>query len=987
VTKLEDISALIRPNHPADWTNIDSRAVDAIRVLAANAVQKVGNGHAGTAMSLAPLAYTLFQRQMRHDPSDVHWLGRDRFVLSAGHSSLTLYIQLFLAGFGLELSDLEALRTWGSKTPGHPEFGHTRSAEITTGPLGQGLASAVEMAMASRYERGLFDPDAAPGTSPFDHYVYVIASDGDIEEGVTSEASSLAGTQQLGNLIVFYDHNRISIEDDTNIALSEDTPARCRASGWHVQEVEGGENVLGIEETIEAARAVTDRPSLIAIRTIIGYPAPTKMNTGKAHGAALGDEEVAAVKKILGFDPEKTFEMPEGVLEHTRKLIDRGKEAHAKWQQDFDAWAAREPERKALLDRLLAQKLPDGWDANLPSWEPDSKPLATRATSGAVLAAVGSKLSELWGGSADLAESNLTTIKGADSFGPPSISTKEWTTHWYGRTLHFGIRDHAMGASLSGIVLHGPTRAYGGTHLTFSDYMRPAVRLASRMAIDTCAAGGSRCAADRHRVGAAIVRRGAEDVGGAGNYCQRGVDAVRGWFEFQPVEYRDSVLPPAVSGGSPSRRPSCRAGTSSAIAARSSRSSTTAHQPTIKPFSANSGSPPRPSPPPPNDHCTIEEGNTPMTQEKSQNPNLAALSAAGVSVWLDDLSRDRLRTGSLQELIDTRCVVGVTTNPTIFQKALSEGHAYDEQIAELAERGADVDAAVRTVTTDDVREACDVLRPQWEASDGVDGRVSLEVDPRLAHDTDKTILQAIELWKIVDRPNVLIKIPATRPGLPAITAVLAEGVSVNVTLIFAVERHRAVMDVYLAGLEAAKQAGHDLSKIHSVASFFVSRVDTEIDKRLEKIGTDEALALRGQAGVANARLAYAAYQEAFLGDQRFEALKVGGARVQRPLWASTGVKNPDYSDTLYVTELVAPNTVNTMPEKTIDAVADHGVITGDTVTGRAGEAQGVFDKLSAVGVDLRDVFIVLENEGVEKFEASWNELLKETQAQLDAAAK
>lgn len=376
-----------------------------------------------------------------------------------------------------------------------------------------------------------------------------------------------------------------------------------------------------------------------------------------------------------------------------------------------------------------------------------------------------------------------------------------------------------------------------------------------------------------------------------------------------------------------------------------------------------------------------------MPQEKSPNPNLAALSAAGVSVWLDDLSRDRLRTGNLQELIDTRCVVGVTTNPTIFQKALSEGHTYDEQIAELAERGADVDAAVRTVTTDDVREACDVLRPHWESSDGVDGRVSLEVDPRLAYDSDKTILQAIELCKIVDRPNVLIKIPATRPGLPAITAVLAEGVSVNVTLIFSVERHRAVMDGYLAGLEAAKQAGHDLSKIHSVASFFVSRVDTEIDKRLEQVGTDEALALHGQAGVANARLAYAAYQEVFLGGQRFEALKVDGARVQRPLWASTGVKNPDYSDTLYVTELVAPNTVNTMPEKTIEAVADHGVITGDTVTGRAGEAQAVFDRLSAVGVDLRDVFIVLENEGVEKFEASWNELLKETQAQLDAAAK
>ncbi len=371
----------------------------------------------------------------------------------------------------------------------------------------------------------------------------------------------------------------------------------------------------------------------------------------------------------------------------------------------------------------------------------------------------------------------------------------------------------------------------------------------------------------------------------------------------------------------------------------------------------------------------------------AQNPNLAALSAAGVSVWLDDLSRSRLRSGNLQELIDTRSVVGVTTNPSIFQAALSHGDAYDAQVSELAERGADVDATIRTVTTDDVREACDVLRPQWESSDGVDGRVSIEVDPRLAHDTDKTVLQAIELWKIVDRPNLLIKIPATEAGLPAITATLAEGISVNVTLIFSVERHRAVMDAYLAGLEAARQAGHDLSTIHSVASFFVSRVDSEIDKRLEQIGTDEALALRGQAGVANARLAYAAYEEVFLSGDRFRALAEAGARVQRPLWASTGVKNPDYSDTLYVTELVAPNTVNTMPEKTIDAVADHGVVTGDTITGTAAAAQDVFDKLDAIGIDLTDVFLVLENEGVEKFEKSWQELIDATQDQLDAAAK
>jgi transaldolase len=371
----------------------------------------------------------------------------------------------------------------------------------------------------------------------------------------------------------------------------------------------------------------------------------------------------------------------------------------------------------------------------------------------------------------------------------------------------------------------------------------------------------------------------------------------------------------------------------------------------------------------------------------TQNPNLAALSAEGVSIWLDDLSRDRIKSGNLQELIDTKSVVGVTSNPSIFQKALSDSDSYNDQIAELAERGADVDATVRTVTTDDVRAACDIFKSVWEATDGVDGRVSIEVDPGVAHDTDKTNEQAIDLWKTVDRPNLFIKIPATEEGIDSITATLAEGISVNVTLIFSVERYRAVMDAYLNGLAKAKEAGHDLSKIHSVASFFVSRVDSEVDKRLEKIGSDEAKALRGKAAVANARLAYAAYQEVFVGGARFEELKTQGARVQRPLWASTGVKNEDYSDTLYVTDLVAPNTVNTMPEKTLDAVADHGEIKGDQVSGRAAEAQEVFDKLQEVGVDLDDVFIVLENEGVEKFEDSWNELLKETQAQLDSNSK
>jgi transketolase len=485
VTTLEDISTLTRPHHPDDWTDIDSAAVDTVRVLAADAVQKVGNGHPGTAMSLAPLAYTLFQRAMRHDPSDPHWLGRDRFVLSCGHSSLTLYLQLYLGGFGLELSDIESLRTWGSKTPGHPEFRHTKGVEITTGPLGQGLASAVGFAMAARYERGLFDPDAAAGTSPFDHFIYVVASDGDMEEGVTSEASSLAAVQQLGNLIVFYDHNEISIEDDTNIALCEDTAARYEAYGWHVQHVEGGENVVAIEEAIATAKGVTDKPSFISVRTIIGYPAPKLMNTGKAHGAALGDEEVAAVKKILGFDPDKKFEVRDEVIAHTRELVQRGKDAHEEWNADFEAWAKREPERKKLLDRLTAEKLPDGWDSDIPKWKVGDKDLATRAASGKVLNAVGPHLPELWGGSADLAGSNNTTMDNVKSFGPPSISTKDYTADWYGRTLHFGIREHAMGSILSGIVLHGPTRAYGGTFLQFSDYMRPAVRLAALMDIDT----------------------------------------------------------------------------------------------------------------------------------------------------------------------------------------------------------------------------------------------------------------------------------------------------------------------------------------------------------------------------------------------------------------------------------------------------------------------------------------------------------------------
>jgi transketolase len=481
-----DISGSVLPQ---GWTELDSKAVDTIRVLAADAVQNVGNGHPGTAMSLAPVAYLLFQKVMRHNPSDTHWSARDRFVLSCGHSSLSLYIQLYLGGFGLELDDIKAYRFWGSKTPGHPEYAHTKGVEVTTGPLGQGVANAVGMAMSARRLRGLLDPDASPGTSVFDHHIYCLASDGDIEEGVSSEASSLAATQRLSNLTLIYDSNRISIEDDTKIALTEDTTARYAAYGWHVQTVDWThgdahhyqENVAALADALEAAKAVTDRPSFICLHTIIGWPAPHLQGTGKAHGAALGDKEVAATKEVLGFDPEKNFQVADEVITHTRKLIERGAQVQQEWQQAYDKWAAANPERKELHERLIKNELSPGWEDALPSWSADPKGIATRAASGKVLSAIVPKMPELWGGSADLAESNNTTPDGQPSFLPTDRQSRMFPGNPYGRVLHFGVREHAMGSIMNGIKLHGGLRPYGGTFLIFSDYMRPAVRLAALM--------------------------------------------------------------------------------------------------------------------------------------------------------------------------------------------------------------------------------------------------------------------------------------------------------------------------------------------------------------------------------------------------------------------------------------------------------------------------------------------------------------------------
>ncbi|KND41489.1 transketolase [Streptomyces stelliscabiei] len=464
------------------WTELDQRAVDTARILAADAVQKVGNGHPGTAMSLAPAAYTLFQKVMRHDPADPDWVGRDRFVLSAGHSSLTLYIQLYLGGFGLELADLESFRTFGSKTPGHPEYGHTRGVETTTGPLGQGVANAVGMAMAARYERGLFDPEAAVGESPFDHHVFAIAGDGCLQEGISAEASSLAGHQKLGNLVLLWDDNHISIEGDTETAVSEDVTKRYEAYGWHVQRVEPKDNgdldPVALFAAIEAAKAVTDRPSFIAMRSIIAWPAPHAQNTEAAHGSALGADEVAATKQVLGFDPEKSFDVADEVIAHTRALGERGREARAVWDKQLQEWRDGNAGRASEFDRISAGELPEGWESHLPEFE-TGKGVATRAASGKVLQALGAVIPELWGGSADLAGSNNTTIDKTSSFLPADNPLPEADP--YGRTVHFGIREHSMAAEMNGIALHGNTRIYGGTFLVFSDYMRNAVRLSALM--------------------------------------------------------------------------------------------------------------------------------------------------------------------------------------------------------------------------------------------------------------------------------------------------------------------------------------------------------------------------------------------------------------------------------------------------------------------------------------------------------------------------
>ncbi|GAA3069078.1 hypothetical protein GCM10020000_61930 [Streptomyces olivoverticillatus] len=848
-----------------------------------------------------------------------------------------------------------------------------------------------------------------------------------------------------------------------------------------MQRIEQGANgdfdVKALHAAFQAAKAETERPSIIAARTIIAWPAPNAQNTEASHGSALGETEVAATKRVMGFDPEQHFQVEDEVFTHVRKVVDRGREAHAAWDKQLQEWRQANPERAAEFDRINAGELPDAWEKAVPVF-PAGKDVATRKASGEVLKALGAVVPELWGGSADLAGSNNTTIDASSSFLPVGNPLPEADP--YGRTIHFGIREHAMGSTMNGIALHGNTRVYGGTFLVFSDYMRPAVRLAALMKLPVTyvwthdsiglgedgpthqpvehmaalraipglnmvrpadanetaiawreifkrhtshpaphglaltrqnvptyeanegvakggyvlfeAEGGSTAGdPDRHRLRGPAGRRGPRHAPGRGHPDPRGLDAVRrvvrGAGPGLPRRraaarrqgpggrrgrYRPDLVP-LRRRGRPDRLPGALRRLRRLQGALPRVRSDLRRRRRGRPRVHRRRQPP------------LTPAHDPVGDAEPMTDALKRLSDEGVAIWLDDLSRKRITSGNLAELIDQSHVVGVTTNPSIFQKAISGGEGYQQQLADLAARKVTVDEAIRMITTADVRDAADILRPVFDATDGQDGRVSIEVDPRLAHDTVATVAEAKQLAWLVDRPNTLIKIPATKAGLLTIAEVIGKGISVNVTLIFSLERYRAVMDAYLTGLEKAKAAGLDLSLIHSVASFFVSRVDTEIDKRLDALGTEEAKALRGKAALANARLAYQAYEEVFSSD-RWAALEKAGANKQRALWASTGVKDPAYKDTLYVDDLVAPNTVNTMPEATLEATADHGQITGDTVRGTYEQAKAELDALAKLGISYDDVVQLLEDEGVDKFEQSWNDLLKSTEAELKRLA-
>ncbi len=1047
-------------------TSLDDLAINTIRTLAMDAVEKAQSGHPGTPMGLAPAAYTLWSRFLRYDPDRPDWPNRDRFVLSCGHASLLLYSLLHMAGVreidadgkqtgkpAVSLNDIKSFRQLDSRTPGHPEYRLTTGVETTTGPLGQGCGNSVGMAVAGRWLGTRFNRPDAP---LFDYNVYVFCSDGDMMEGVASEAASIAGHQKLSNLCWVYDSNSVTIEGRTPLAFSEDVGKRFEGYGWTIIHVDDGNDTEAFARAIAAFQANTDRPTLIVLKSVIGYGSSIA-GTSKAHSDAMGAEVIAATKKVYGWPQDAQFLVPDGVIDHLHGMMsDRAHPLSNAWDKTLHQYSDDYPALAHELDRLRGGHLPDGWDKDLPTFEADAKGIASRDASGQVLNTVAARVQGLLGGAADLAPSTKTRLTGDDE------TDLEATTPG-GRNMHFGVREHAMGAIANGMALCY-LRPYTATFLVFSDYMRPPIRLAAIMELpvvfvfshDSIGVGedgpthqpvehlaalravpglnvirpgdanetaeawrmalsqGNRPSAlilsrqalptlDRVKYNAAAgLQRGAyvltRDDGRpdlillatgsevplavaaheklASEGIRSRVVSMPSWsvFEQQDATYRESVLPRAV-----------RARVAVEMAAglgwdryvgmdgATVTMSTFGASAPISRLQAKFGFTV--------DHvCGVARKVLAEVKGTHMTNPLKALTEAGQSVWLDFLDRSFLKGGGFQKLIDEDSLGGVTSNPTIFEKAMGHGDAYDDAFnAYLAKNpGAKAVDIYEHLAVQDIQTAADLLRPVHDRLKARDGYVSLEVSPYLANDTQGTINEARRLWAWVDRPNLMIKVPGTQAGVPAIRALIEDGLNINVTLLFSIDAYKAVAEAFVAGLEARVAKGQDISRISSVASFFVSRIDTVMDKKIDALGTQEApnteaKSLAGKIAVANAKVAYAWYEDLIASD-RWKALAAKGAMAQRLLWASTGTKNPAYSDVLYVDSLIGPDTVNTMPQPTMNAFRDHGVVKA-TLTQDVVGARAILTKAEALGLDLDGVTRDLVADGVKLFSQSFDALL------------
>lgn len=1039
-------------------TTLDQLSINTIRFLSADGVQQANSGHPGLPMGAASMAYTLWAKFLKHFPHQPNWINRDRFILSGGHGSMLLYSLLHLTGYDLPLEEIKNFRQWNSLTPGHPEVGLTPGVEVTTGPLGAGFATGVGLAIAEAHLAARYNQ---PGLPPLiDHYTYAIVTDGDLMEGVASEAASLAGHLQLGKLIYLYDDNHISIDGGTELAFTEDRAARFAAYGWHVQTVSDGNDVEAIAAAIQAARAETARPSLICVRTVIGYGSPKRQGTAKAHGEPLGDEELNAAKANLGWQTQERFHIPTEVKTHLEQAVTTGEKAYAQWKRVLSRYRTTHPALTAEFERVISGKLPADWQASLPTYAPSSKGAATRNTSGEILNALAKVLPELMGGSADLAPSNKTWLKDEPAFSPATPA---------GRNFHFGVREHAMGNALNGLALHGGILPYGGTFLVFYDYMRPTLRLAALSHLQTiliythdsigvgedgpthqpiehlsglravpnlldlrpCDAnetveawkaaigfrhGPSALALTRQNLPildrtqfapASGLHQGAYILSEAQSGKPKVILIASGsevsialasqtelqaqgiatrvvsmpsWklFADQPQSYRDQVLLPSVRARVAIEAASPMGwerwvGLDGAVVGLNHFGASAPAETLYEKFGLTAS------------NLTATALHV-LAKLGTAHP-LLKLQLAGQSPWQDNITRSQLKSGELARLISAGDITGLTSNPAIFEKAIAKSNDYSEALAELAPQGLSAEAVFYKIAIEDIQAAADAFLPVYQRTQGLDGYVSIEVSPRLAYDTEGTIREAQYLWQAVNRPNTMIKIPATRAGLPAITAVLSAGINVNVTLIFSLERYQEVMDAHIAGLELRRKQGLPVSGIASVASFFVSRVDSSVDKQLETLANAEPAraaslrALQGQAAVGNARLAYQAFERT-LRSKRWQTLAKLGAQVQRPLWASTSVKNPNYRDVLYVETLIGLNTVNTMPPETLVAYRDHGITKADSVRKGWASARQLFQKLAEHGIHMSEVTAELERAGVDAFIKSYEGLLKVIEQKL-----